>query len=253
MIPGPRAGWPTEIQRLGRNKAWKLGRANSAGGGQRVAPRNFNNGYCLDTGSVTGLIKWRKPPLGAKKKKKKRRHGEKSGGLGEGRTSERRERTAYGCSLVNVFRAYYLFVIPYTTLAAPPSSRSMLLLLPFFFGFYFSFFFSRYLAISGLMARVIFFPWNCTFQFYFIIREDHEDLLPFSLESFIYLFLSLSFFCSTIMTNRCRDYYYVSRNPKGRLFLFFFLSLVYSAFYKICRIKRENKEREGRMEKEESW
>lgn len=70
MIPGPRAGWPTEIQRLGRNKAWKLGRANSAGGGQRVAPRNFNNGYCLDTGSVTGLIKWRKPPLGAKKKRK---------------------------------------------------------------------------------------------------------------------------------------------------------------------------------------
>lgn len=193
-----------------------------------------------------------------KKKKEKAAPRGKIGRIGR-RSNEReeRERTAYGCSLVNVFRAYYLLVIPYTTLAAPPSSRSMLLLLPFFFGFYFSFFFSRYLAISGLMARVIFFPWNCTFwyfQFYFIIREDHEDLLPFSLESFIYLFLSLSFFCSTIMTNRCRDYYYVSRNPKGRLFLFFFfLSLVYSAFYKICRIKRENKEREGRMEKEESW
>lgn len=166
MIPGPRAGWPTEIQRLGRNKAWKLGRANSAGGGQRVAPRNFNNGYCLDTGSVTGLIKWRKPPLGAKKKKEKKEKAAPRGKIGRiGRRSnerEERERTAYGCSLVNVFRVYYLLVIPYTTLAAPLPSRSMLLLLPFFFGFYFSFF-SRYLAISGLMARVIFFPWNCTF------------------------------------------------------------------------------------------
>lgn len=91
MIPGPRAGWPTEIQRLGRNKAWKLGRANSAGGGQRVAPRNFNNGYCLDTGSVTGLIKWRKPPLGAKKKKEKAAPRGKIGGIGR-RSNEREER-----------------------------------------------------------------------------------------------------------------------------------------------------------------
>lgn len=195
MIPGPRAGWPTEIQRLGRNKAWKLGRANSAGGGQRVAPRNFNNGYCLDTGSVTGLIKWRKPPLGAKKKKKKkkRRHGEKSGGSGEGRTSERRERTAYGCSLVNVFRAYYLLVIPYTTLAAPPSSRSMLLLLPFFFWILFFFFFFTISSDIRLNGSSYFFPLELHLPILFYYTRGSRGFAPI-LSRVFYLFISLSLF-----------------------------------------------------------
>lgn len=71
---------------------------------------------------------------GGEKKKEKAAPRGKIGRIGR-RSNEReeRERTAYGCSLVNVFRAYYLLVVPYTTLAAPLPSRSMLLLLSFFF------------------------------------------------------------------------------------------------------------------------
>lgn len=199
MIPGPRAGWPTEIQRLGRNKAWKLGRANSAGGGQRVAPRNFNNGYCLDTGSVTGLIKWRKPLLGAKKKKEKAAPRGKIGRIGR-RSNEReeRERTAYGCSLVNVFRAYYLLVIPYTTLAAPLPSRSMLFLLSFFFfGFYFFFFFTIPSDIR-LNGSSYFFPLELhllILPILFYYTRGSRGFAPIlSRVFYLFIYLFLSFF-----------------------------------------------------------
>lgn len=188
MIPGPRAGWPTEIQ-----AETKLGSsAVQTVRGQRVAPRNFNNGYCLDTGSVTGLIKWRKPPL--EKKKEKAAPAEKSGGTRLGAKVERaRGETAYGF-LVNVFRAYYLLVLPYT-IAVPllfDVAFSSFLFFLFLDSISF-FFFSRYLAISGLMPPVIF-PRIVSFDTSnFILRVLHARITRICchfLSSLLFIFFS---------------------------------------------------------------
>lgn len=132
-----------------------------------------------------------------KKKKEKAAPRGKIGRIGR-RSNEReeRERTAYGCSLVNVFRAYYLLVIPYTTLAAPLPSRSMLFLLSFFFfGFYFFFFFTIPSDIR-LNGSSYFFPLELhllILPILFYYTRGSRGFAPI-LSRVFYLFISLSLF-----------------------------------------------------------
>lgn len=131
---------------------------------------------------------------GGEKKKEKAAPRGKIGRIGR-RSNEReeRERTAYGCSLVNVFRAYYLLVIPYTTLAAPPSSRSMLLLLPFFFWILFFFFFFTISSDIRLNGSSYFFPLELHLPILFYYTRGSRGFAPI-LSRVFYLFISLSLF-----------------------------------------------------------
>lgn len=97
------------------------------------------------------------------KKKEKAAPAEKSGGTRLGAKVERaRGETAYGF-LVNVFRAYYLLVLPYT-IAVPllfDVAFSSFLFFSFF-GFYFLFFFFTIPSDIRLNASS-YFPSNCIF------------------------------------------------------------------------------------------
>lgn len=179
------------------------------------------------------------------KKKEKAAPAEKSGGTRLGAKVERaRGETAYGF-LVNVFRAYYLLVLPYTIAVPLLFDVAFSSFLFFFFLDSFFFFFSRYLAISGLMPPVIF-PRIVSFDTSnFILRVLHARITRICchfLSSLLFIFFS-----PFLLDDNDEPLLAVviiikeSRNPEGRLF-FFDLSFT-AHFIKFAGREREEEER----------